>query len=104
MGKISEELILSKLKEVYDPEIPFINIVDLGLIYDVKVDEENNVYIKMTLTTPGCPLANVITEYIKEFLKENVEGVKEVHVELVWDPPWTPKRMSPEAKRLLGIK
>jgi len=98
---VSKESIVEALKDCYDPEIP-INIVDLGLIYDLKIDNDK-VYIKMTLTAPGCPMHSLITEQVKQAVKQ-VEGVKEVFVELVWDPPWSPERMSDEAKRLLGIK
>jgi len=99
---IKKESIIEALKDCYDPEIP-INIVDLGLIYDLKIDENDRVYIKMTLTAPGCPMHSLITEQVKQAVKR-VEGVKEVFVEVVWDPPWSPERMSNEAKKLLGIK
>jgi FeS assembly SUF system protein len=99
---IKKESIIEALKDCYDPEIP-INIVDLGLIYDLKIDENDRVYIKMTLTAPGCPMHSLITEQVKQAV-ERVEGVKEVFVEVVWDPPWSPERMSDEAKKLLGIK
>ena len=88
MVKKSE--VIKKLKECYDPEIP-INIVDLGLIYDVKVNE-NKVKIKMTLTNPFCPMGNFIINDVEEKVK-SIKGVSDVKVELVWDPPWTPDRM-----------
>ncbi|MEM5799570.1 MAG: metal-sulfur cluster assembly factor [Candidatus Aenigmatarchaeota archaeon] len=97
--KLTKSQVIKKLKDCYDPEIP-INIVDLGLIYNVKI-EGNNVYVKMTLTAVGCPLASFITEDVKNKIKEL--GVENVEVELVWDPPWTPERMSKEAKIILGI-
>jgi len=89
------------LKECYDPEIG-ISLVDLGLIYDVEV-KGDKVHIKMTLTTPGCPMHMMMTEDVKEKVGK-IKGVKEVNVELVWDPPWTPDRMSKEAKKMLGFK
>ena len=92
--------VLKKLKECYDPEMP-INIVDLGLVYDVKVDK-GNVYIKMTLTSFSCPLAGLIIEEAKNKVKE-IKGVKDVNIEIVWDPPWSPERMSKKARDMLGI-
>lgn len=91
---------MKKLKECYDPEIP-INIVDLGLVYEVKI-ENQNVYIKMTLTALGCPLAGFITEEVKNKIKE-IKGVNNVEVDIVWDPPWSPEKMSKEARMALGI-
>jgi metal-sulfur cluster biosynthetic enzyme len=87
------------LKKVIDPEIG-INIVDLGLIYEVKV-EKNVAYIRMTLTVPGCPLVNMLTKQTEQAAR-SVEGIKDVKVELTWDPPWNPKMMSEDAKRKLG--
>lgn len=92
--------VMEVLKNCYDPEIP-INIVDLGLVYDVKV-KGSKVDIKMTLTTPGCPMHSMITEDIKRKVKK-MKGVKDVDVKLVWDPPWSPKRMSASAKTQLGF-
>ncbi len=100
---VSKDQVLKVLKNVYDPEIP-VNIVDLGLIYEVKIDENNNVYIKMTLTAPGCPLGVFLTKMVEDAIKEGIPEVNEVKVELVWDPPWTPDRMSKEAKQLLGLE
>jgi len=95
----SSDQIMSALKNCYDPEIP-VNIVDLGLIYDVK-NTEGDVYVKMTLTARGCPAHAMISESVKaELLK--LPGVKSAQVEVVWDPPWTPERMSEEAKKQLG--
>lgn len=96
---ISEELIYEKLKECYDPEIP-VNIVDLGLVYDVKI-EDDKIFIKMTLTAPGCPLHTMISEEVRNKLL-TIENVKDVEVQVVWDPPWGPEMMSEEAKRILG--
>ena len=98
---VTKEEVLKVLSEIYDPEIP-VSIVDLGLIYDIKIDD-GNVYIKMTLTAPGCPMHALVKEWVKEAVSQ-IKGVKKVDVEFVWDPPWTPDRMSPKAKALLGFK
>lgn len=98
---VTKENVMKALKECYDPEIGM-SIVDLGFIYDVKVDE-NKVHIKMTLTTPGCPMHSLITEDVRNKVNE-LKGVEEVNVELVWNPPWTPDRMSDEAKKKLGFE
>lgn len=97
---VTVDEVLDALRTVYDPEIPF-NIVDLGLVYDVKV-EDGVVYVKMTLTFPGCPLASLITMQAEEAIRR-LDGVEDVKVELVWDPPWTPERISPELREELGI-
>ncbi|AEC51845.1 dTDP-4-keto-l-rhamnose reductase related protein [Pyrococcus sp. NA2] len=99
--KVTEDMILEKLKEVIDPEIG-IDVVNLGLIYELKINPDNTVYIKMTMTTPGCPLTLWILRAVEEKVLE-VPGVRDVEVELTFDPPWTPDRMSEEAKRRLGI-
>ncbi len=98
---ITKDKILEALKEIYDPEIPF-NIVDLGLVYDIDI-QDGNVKVTMTLTAPGCPMSYFIVEMVKAQIKEKVPEVKNVEVEIVFDPPWTPDRMSPEARKLLGI-
>lgn len=95
--------VIDVLKNCYDPEIP-INIVDLGLIYDVQVREDASVYVKMTLTAPGCPIARFLVEQVKETIMNSVKGIRRVDVELVFDPPWNPKMMSEEAKKMLGIE
>jgi len=100
---VSKEEVLEKLKKVYDPEIPVANIVDLGLIYDVSVDSEDNVDIKMTLTYSGCPLAAYIVKLVEESVKE-IPDVNSVNVKLVFDPPWTPDRIAPHVKKMLGIE
>ena len=97
---VDKEDVMKVLKNCYDPEIP-INIVDLGLIYDVKV-KGSKVGIKMTLTAPGCPMSGMIIEDIKQKIKK-IKSVKEVDVKLVWSPPWSPKRMSASAKAQLGF-
>ena len=97
---VTMEEIVKALKECYDPEIP-VNVWDLGLIYDVNVDGDK-VRVKMTLTAPGCPMHTFISEEVKNKLR-SISGVKEATVEVVWDPPWNPDRMSKEAKLHLGI-
>lgn len=94
----NKDTVLELLKSIIDPEIG-LNIVDLGLIYDVKIDE-NTIEITMTLTTPGCPMHNSITDWVKRVLKMNYPN-KEVKVNLVWEPRWTHERMSKEAKEIL---
>ena len=91
---------MEALKTCLDPELG-ISIVDLGLIYGVRV-EGDKAKIKMTLTTPGCPLVNMINADVEEKVRK-VEGIKEVEVELVWEPRWTPDRISEEGKKALGI-
>lgn len=97
---VTKEEVVKALKTCYDPEIP-INVYDLGLIYDIAI-KGGKVSIKMTLTAPGCPMARMISYDVEEKLKK-VKGIKEVKVEVVWDPPWTPDRMSDEAKRILCV-
>ena len=92
-----KEKIIGEIKKIYDPEIP-VNIYDLGLIYDVKVHENNNVDVKMTLTTPNCPVAESLPMEVENTVKE-VKDVKKVNLELVWDPPWD-KSMITEAGKL----
>ncbi|MEI6044053.1 MAG: metal-sulfur cluster assembly factor [Chloroflexota bacterium] len=97
----SEAEVREALKTVYDPEIG-INIVDLGLIYDVEVQEAGLVDINMTLTTPGCPLSHVIGEQVREAL-EGMPGITDVKLNLVWTPSWNPTMMSEDAKMELGM-
>lgn len=92
--------ILKRLKTIYDPEIP-VNIYDLGLIYEVDVDDYDNVEITMTLTAPNCPVADSLPMEIRETVKA-IEGVNNVTIELVFEPPWGPNMMSEEAKLELG--
>ena len=92
-----KEIIIGEIKKIYDPEIP-VNIYDLGLIYDVKVDDKNNVDVKMTLTTPNCPVAESLPMEVENTVKEVIE-VNKVNLELVWDPPWD-KSMITEAGKL----
>ena len=95
------EPIVAALRAVYDPEIP-VNIYDLGLIYTIDIDPRGNVAIDMTLTAPACPVAGMMPVMVKDAVAA-VEGVGEVAVELVWDPPWSPDHMSDEAKLQLGM-
>jgi len=97
---VTMEDVMKALKECYDPEIP-VNVWDLGLIYDVAVDGDK-VHVKMTLTAPGCPMHSFISQEVKQKL-QTVSGVKEATVEVVWDPPWSPDKMSPEARAQLGM-
>ncbi|MFN3943633.1 MAG: SUF system Fe-S cluster assembly protein [Allosphingosinicella sp.] len=95
------EAVIEALKEIYDPEIP-VNIYDLGLIYDVEITPENHAMVKMTLTTPHCPVAESMPGEV-ELRVGSVPGVGHAEVELVWDPPWDPQKMSDEAKLELGM-
>ena len=89
------------LKNVYDPEIP-VNIVDLGLIYDIEIAEGGDVYVQMTLTAPGCGMGPMIAQQAEWAISE-VEGVEDVQVEMTFDPPWSPDLISDDGKKLLGI-
>jgi FeS assembly SUF system protein len=91
----------SALREIYDPEIP-VNIYDLGLVYEIKVDDEGRVDIRMTLTAPACPVAHTFPGQVENAVKA-VSGVRDACVELVWDPPWSPERMTEEARLELGM-
>lgn len=96
-----KEAIIAGLKTVFDPEIP-VNIYDLGLIYDIAIDEEQQVAIKMTLTSPGCPVAQTFPGTVETAVNA-VEGVSDCTVELVWEPEWTRERMSEVARLELGM-
>ena len=98
---VFEQQIIEALREIYDPEIP-INIYDLGLIYSVDISDSKVVNIEMTLTSPGCPVAQTFPGTVECAVK-CVDGVTDVHVELVWDPPWTKDRMSEDALLSLGL-
>ena len=95
------DLIIDNLKEVYDPEIP-VNIYDLGLIYNVDVDENNHANVIMTLTAPGCPVADVLVDDVNK-ATQAVEGIETVNVELTFEPPWDKSMMSEEARLELGF-
>lgn len=96
-----ERDIIIALRQVYDPEIP-VNVYDLGLIYEIKVDEEHNVYIQMTLTAPNCPMADYVVEQVKTAV-EDVPGVVSARIDLVFEPVWDKSRMSEEALVELGL-
>ena len=95
------EAVISALKEIYDPEIP-VNIYDLGLIYGVEVDDESDVTVTMTLTTPHCPVAETMPGEV-ELRAASVPGVRDAEVNLVWDPPWGPDKMTDGARLELGM-
>jgi metal-sulfur cluster biosynthetic enzyme len=106
MPVVTEDEVLSALKQCYDPEIP-VNIVDLGLIYAVRfeavADDQQDVSVDLTLTSPGCPSHVMIGEQVKARL-EQLPGIRTATVNVVWTPPWTPERLSPEARTQLGIE
>ena len=96
-----KEKIIKEIKKIYDPEIP-VNIYELGLIYEVKVEKNNNIKVKMTLTTPNCPVAESLPKEVKDSIIE-VKEVNDVDLELVWDPPWDKSMMSEAAKLELNL-
>ncbi len=98
---IEKEKVIEKLKQILDPEL-HISVWDLGLIYKLEI-KDDIVYIDMTLTTPGCPLMTTLPLYVKQELTK-LEGVKDADVKLVWEPKWTPDRLTDEAKKKLGIE
>ena len=98
--KIERDIIMA-LRQVYDPEIP-VNVYDLGLIYEIKVNEDHEVYIQMTLTAPNCPMADYVMEQVKSAV-EDVPGVVSVNIDLVFEPIWDKSRMSEEALVELGL-
>lgn len=103
MAQVTEEMVISALKQCMDPEVP-LSVVDLGLIYGVSINDKNDVNIRMTMTTPGCPLHDTLVKDVKKYLGK-VTGIGSINVEIVWDPPWSPDRMSPEAKeKIYGKK
>ena len=93
--------IISEIKKIYDPEIP-VNIYELGLIYEIKIEKDNNVKVKMTLTTPNCPVAESLPKEVKDSIMQ-VKEVNDVDLELVWDPPWDKSMMSEAAKLELNL-
>ena len=96
-----KEKIIKEIKKIYDPEIP-VNIYELGLIYDIKVEKNNNIKVKMTLTTPNCPVAESLPKEVKDSIME-VKEVNDVDLELVWDPPWNKSMMSEAARLELNL-
>ena len=99
MSTVTKDQVRDSLKQCMDPEIP-LSIVDLGLIYGIDVSENNDVNIKMTMTTKGCPLHETMVDDVKRYTRK-VIGVNNVNVDIVWDPPWSMDRMSPEAKSMM---
>lgn len=97
---VDKDKIFAELKLVYDPEI-LVDIVNLGLIYDVLIIEEGNVEVKMTTTTPACPIETFIAAEVERVVRM-MEGVRETHVDLVYDPPWGQEMISKEGRRMLG--
>jgi metal-sulfur cluster biosynthetic enzyme len=106
MPALTQEEVFTALKDCYDPEIP-VNIVDLGLIYGVKIDatenDQQDVTVDMTLTAQGCPAHVMIGEQVKSRVRQ-LAGVRNVNVNVVWNPPWTPDRISADARKQLGIE
>ena len=96
-----KDKIIGEIKKIYDPEIP-VNIYELGLIYDIVVQKDNSVKIKMTLTTPNCPVAESLPKEVKDTVME-ITDVKKVYLDLVWDPPWDKSMMSEAAKLELNL-
>lgn len=96
-----EPKIVEALRTIHDPEIP-VNIYDLGLVYGIDIDEAGAVVVRMTLTSPNCPMAGLIVMQVDEKIKK-IEGVRAARVELVWEPPWTPEKMSEAAKLEAGL-
>ncbi|MGA7970017.1 MAG: metal-sulfur cluster assembly factor [Terriglobales bacterium] len=103
---LTEDDVRSALRQCYDPEIP-VNIVDLGLIYGIRFDaapdDQQDVNVEMTLTAQGCPEHVNISAQVKARV-EQLPGVRNAHVNVVWNPPWTPERLSPDARKQLGIE
>ena len=99
MSTVNVDDVRSSLKQCMDPEVP-LSIVDMGLIYGINVNENNDVDIKMTMTTQGCPLHETMVDDVKRYTKK-VSGVNNVNVEIVWDPPWTMDKMSDDAKAMM---
>ena len=101
MSTVTSQQILDSLKQCMDPEIP-INVVDMGLIYGVNVSTDNKVNIKMTMTTRGCPLHDTLVSDVKRYVNK-VPGVNDVNVEIVWEPIWTPEKMSEAGKKMINF-
>ena len=97
---VTKEEVTEILKTVVDPEVG-ISVIDLGLVYDINVVDGKKVFVNMTLTTPGCPMAQVIAKDAERALSQ-IEGIEVAQVNLVWEPPWTPDMMTDDAKRMLG--
>ena len=97
---LSSDTIRKALRAVKDPELN-LNIIDLGLVYDIETGDDGDVRVKMTLTSPGCPAGGEILQGVRE-VTSDLEGVRSVDVELVWEPYWTPERMDPRVRAFLG--
>ena len=93
--------VIEEIKKIYDPEIP-VNIYELGLIYKIEVDEKNKVNVDMTLTSPNCPVAESLPKQVKENIM-NIDGISDVNLNLVWEPPWDKDKMSEAAKLELNL-
>lgn len=100
-GRATADAVIAGLKTVHDPEIP-VNIYDLGLIYDLALAQDGSIVIDMTLTTPACPVAGILPQQVAD-AAAMVSGVGEVEVRLIWEPTWTPERMSEEARLVLDM-
>ena len=96
-----KDQIIAEIKKIYDPEIP-VNIYELGLIYDIKVENRNTAKVKMTLTSPNCPVAESLPKEVKDGIMQ-VEGIEKVDLDLVWDPPWNQTMMTEAAKLELNL-
>ena len=96
-----KDKVIAEIKKIYDPEIP-VNIYELGLIYDIKVENKNTAKVKMTLTSPNCPVAESLPKEVKDSIMQ-VEGIDKVDLDLVWDPPWDKTMMSESAKLELNL-
>ncbi len=99
--QVTKEQVFSELRKCMDPEIP-VNVVDLGLIYDVNISEKNDVDVRMTMTTRGCPLHDTLVGDVKRNLNK-IGGIGSINVEIVWDPPWSIEKMNPAVREKLGI-
>jgi FeS assembly SUF system protein len=101
MSQALRDRIIEVLKDIYDPEIP-VNIYEIGLVYEINIDEESNVHVLMTLTSPMCPVAESLPPEVEGKVAA-IEGVASTRVEVTWDPPWDPEMMSEAAKLELGF-
>ena len=99
--ELKDQIIAEEIRKIYDPEIP-VNIYELGLIYDIKVENKNTAKVKMTLTSPNCPVAESLPKEVKDGIMQ-VEGIDNVDLDLVWDPPWDKSMMSEAAKLELNL-
>ena len=96
-----KQIVIEEIKKIYDPEIP-VNIYELGLIYKIEVDKDNKINLDMTLTSPNCPVAESLPKQVKDNIMK-IEGVSDVNLNLVWEPPWSKDKMSEAAKLELNI-